>query len=282
MQRAHHYYCQVVYEALYYLFCLGVYLLMLLSSIYFSKCLKRDKKLFSKLDSLPSEGRFRKRKPRKKRKRIKKLRRKDLPLFHRFIYYVWLFSIIVLLVGFPILFGFLRYWLIGEYFVPAETLYYESSPLSTLTFGAGSFFCAIPLLVLYSYITNRGIVRKADIVYQMGSFQEYSKLTNIFICEVLLIIFLPVMILSFNSYRYVTDAYFAQKSSFSLTEERYSYDEIDYVELKLYKGGSVHYTAVLEDERKVYLGEELRIRRDDFEILSDLLEDKGIRIEEVE
>lgn len=196
--------------------------------------------------------------------KYRKKRVKNLPLFDRFLYWLWFSSIIFLLcIGFPILPSVFR-WLIIKYAVcPEGTIFLHISGGSHFAFGVGSFFLGIPFLVAYSYLTNRGRLRKADLVYQMGSFQEYPKKMNIAVSAICGLIGLIIMIIPCNSYQYCTKDEIVNKSAFSINKTVYTAEQIDYAEeiktMRTEKDGSYtyyRYKIITKDGDTFWLGED--------------------------
>lgn len=177
----------------------------------------------------------------------RKKRVKSLPLYQRVLYWVW-FSSIMSFIFIPVI-GLMigRYYLIEYLFVPETAFLIDLDSPSLLVFGVGAFLVNIPFLVGYSWLTNRGIIREADLLYQLGSFEEYPARANQFIAMVLLIIGLPPLLLGFNSYRYLTPDHLVTKSALSILEKRYNYTDVDHVELRYYVDGDKRYTFVFKD-----------------------------------
>lgn len=174
---------------------------------------------------------------------------KVLPLYQRFLYWLWFGSNVALIILPAIAFTLLRYYLIERLYIHDLAISFMSGGGVDIVFAVGSFMVGIPILVGYSYLTNRGIIQKADKLYQLGSFQEYPKRANIFICAVLLAIGLPIFILSFNSYSYITPEKIGIKSTFSIDEKTYEYSDIIYMEKKIYSNGAFKYKAHFKDNK---------------------------------
>lgn len=235
---------------MYYLICFLLYFLIIFLLLY---VLKRISKVKNKKKSKKFKDVFIKELSKgltKSDLKYRKRRVKVLPLWQRFLYKLWFSSMVIIIVIQPVLFCIARNLVIGNFFVSKDALYYSSSSLSELVFGIGAFMCGMPILVGYSYISNRGVIRKADLLYQMGSFQEYPVQENLFISILLLIIGLPMMIMSFNSYTYIERDEFAIKTAFSISEKHYYYSDLDYIERKTYSNDRVNYIAHIKNKKK--------------------------------
>ena len=150
-----------------------------------------------------------------------------------------------------------RYYLIDYFFVPENAFCIDLNTPALLVFGFGAFLTGIPVLVAYSYLTNRGIIRKADLLYQLGSFQEYPKRMNILISGVLMLIGLPLMMLGFNSYRYFSDEQITVKSALSSRETVYSYSDVSYIEHSFYRDDTSGYSVILKNGTELSLNEDI-------------------------
>jgi hypothetical protein len=119
----------------------------------------------------------------KAERKKRKMRVNVLPLYQRILYNIWFISILVLLFFPPVVFLVVRRYLVEYFFIPENAINYSTSSIQEIFFTSACFFCGIPFVLFYSYITNKGIIRKADKLYQMGSFQEYPKKFNLFLQE---------------------------------------------------------------------------------------------------
>ncbi len=245
---------------MYYIICFLIVLIWSLAAIYFAKLpIQEETRAF--LNTLQHEAY---KGLSKSDVKYRKKRVKNLPLFDRFLYWLWFWSLIFLLcIGFPLLPSVLR-WLVIKYAVcPEGTIFLHIPEGSHLAFICGSFFFGIPFLVAYSYLTNRGRLRKADFVYQMGSFQEYPKKMNIVLSAICGLLGLLIMILPCNSYQYCTKSEIVNKSAFSIHETVYRTGQIDYAEeietTRTEKDRAItsyKYKIITEDGNSFWLGEE--------------------------
>jgi len=137
------------------------------------------------------------------------------------------------------------------FFKPDNAIQFLTSELQDFLFGIACFIFGIPIVLLYSYITNKGFIRKADKLYQKGSFQDHPKKFNIFLSGVLVILFFPLLVLSFNNYTYYTDNAIVVKGVFAINEKSYDYSEIDYIEVKEYSNGKYDYIAVTKSGKEI-------------------------------
>ncbi|MDY0278806.1 MAG: hypothetical protein RBQ97_12060 [Acholeplasma sp.] len=201
--------------------------------------------------------------------RSRKKRVKVLPFFQRFLYWLWFSSLITMIILPTVVLCIARYYIIDLCFVPENAFCIDLNSPSMLVFGAGVFFAGIPLLVAYSYLTNRGIIRKADLLYQLGSFQEYSKKTNIFISGILLIIGFPLMILGFNSYRYFNDEQIIIKSALSINETVYSYSDVNYIEHRFYSDDTSDYSIIIKNGETLTLYEDISLNQKFVKTIND-------------
>ena len=189
----------------------------------------------------------------------RKKRVKVLPLYQRCLYLLWFSSIITMIFLPAVVLSIARVYLIDLFFVPENAFCIDVNSPSLLVFGIGVFFAGIPLLVAYSYLTNRGVIRKADLLYQLGSFQEYPKKANIYISGILLLIGLPLMIFGFNSYRYFNDKQIVVKSALSISEAVYSYSDVNYIEHSYYKDDTSGYSIVIKNGKSLTLNEDISL-----------------------
>jgi hypothetical protein len=232
---------------MYYIVCLFVYLGFIYWFIScFKKPSKKEKNKFKNVFLKESIKGLTKSDVKYRKNRVS-----VLSLWQRFLYWLWVWSVFALIFAPVILFNFARVYIIETFFIPIDALHFEVSSLSNLIFWIGSFLCGISICVVYSYITNRGVIRKADLLYQMGSFQEYPKEANILICGILLIIGLPIMFISFNSYKYITREEVVVKSAFSINSKEYEYSDIDYIIKKTYEDDSADYKIVLKNGKNL-------------------------------
>lgn len=172
----------------------------------------------------------------------RKKRVKVLPLYQRGLYWVWFWRNLSMVALPAIGLSISRYYLIDAWFVPDSAYFIDLNSPSLLVFGFGAFLVGIPIFVVLSTLSNRGIIREADRLYQMGSFQEYPAEFNALLAKITLVIGLPLVILGFNSYRYLTPDYIVSKSALSLSETITPYDDIDYIEHSFYVDGDDSYT----------------------------------------
>lgn len=189
----------------------------------------------------------------------RKKRVKVLPLSQRFLYWIWFTSLVSMILLPTVVLSITRYFMIDFLFVPENAFCIDLNSPSLFAFGAGVFFAGIPFLVAYSYLTNRGVIKKADLLYQMGSFQEYPKRANIFISWILLIIGFPLMILGFNSYRYFNEDQIVVKSALSINETVYSYSDVDYIEHSFYRDDTSDYTIVIKNGKTLTLYDDISL-----------------------
>lgn len=237
---------------MYYLISLLLYLLIVLSLImYLKKTKGKEKHKFKETFINEMMKGLTKSDVKSRKKRVK-----VLPLYQRFLYWLWFSSIMAMIILPTVVLSIARYYLIDIIFVPENAFCIDINTPSLLVFGVGVFFAGIPLLMAYSYLTNRGIIRKADLLYQLGSFQEYPQKMNILISGILFIIGIPLMILGFNSYRYFNDQQIVVKSALSINETIYSYSDVSYIQHSIYKDETSDFTIVLKN------GEELNINDD--------------------
>jgi hypothetical protein len=199
----------------------------------------------------------------------RKKRVKVLPLHQRFIYWIWFSSIIIMLVLPAILLNIARYYLIELFFATKSVFFIDLNSGSLLVFSFGVFLAGVSLNVAYSYLTNRGFIRKADLLYQIGSFQEYPLKMNILISGILVIIGLPLMILGFNSYRYFSEEQIVIKSALSVEENVYSYTDVDYIDHSFLKDGSNKYTIVFKSGKKLILDNRILLNPKFKKIMND-------------
>jgi len=180
----------------------------------------------------------------------RKKRIRALPLYQRFLFWFWYDTVFIMIFLPAILFSVLRYYLIADLYIPASAMDFSVGGPALLLFGVGSFLVGISLDVGYSYLTNRGIIREADRLYSVGSFQEYPKEANVFISVILVAIGGLIMIFSFNCYDYITPEKMAFKPAFAMSEKIYAYADIDDMEKTIYSDGEVSYAAHFVDGKK--------------------------------
>lgn len=204
-----------------------------------------------------------------RRKRIK-----ALPFYKRFLYKAWYISVIFLLIILPVLLCAIRR-LIIKALIPTYVTYFETDILATSVFLIGGLLIGVPITLVYSYLTNRGIIKQADLIYQLGSFQEYPKKVNIILSWLCVLIGLLIVFLPCNCYRYCTDDKIGIKKVFSLSEQAYTYPEINYVE-KVISGSEAvksRYTFFTQDGESFILGENVT-----GDVIDNLLCEKDIEV----
>jgi len=211
--------------------------------------------------------------------RSRKRRVKVLPLYQRILYWFWFTSVMVLMFLPAIVLSIARYYILEFFFVPDNAFYIDINTPSLLVFGVGVFLAGIALDVAYSYLTNRGIIRKADMLYQLGSFQDYPKKANVFISGVLLAVGLPLMILGFNSYRYFTHDEIVVKSALSINETSYLFSDVEYIKHSLYVDDTKSYTIVINNGKSLTLFEDITLNQEFMEAIADHhIEIKTVRV----
>lgn len=242
-----------VFDSMYYLIAFLIYsLIVLLFVLYVMTPSQMEKRQFKGVLVDEMMKSLTKSDVRSRKKRVK-----ILPLYQRFLYWLWFSSIIAMIVVPAIVLSVARYYLIDYFFVPENAFCIDLNTPALLVFGFGAFLTGIPVLVAYSYLTNRGIIRKADLLYQLGSFQEYPKRMNILISGVLMLIGLPLMMLGFNSYRYFSDEQITVKSALSSRETVYSYYDVSYIEHSFYRDDTSGYSVILKNGTELSLNEDI-------------------------
>ena len=264
---------------MYYLICILFYVAFLFAAFMLLKYIlkkpeKNDKKKFASVFWEKSTNARNRSYIRSRKKRVK-----SLPLYQRFVYWLWFCSIVILIFIQPVLFSVIRYYFIKSFYLPENCIYFETGPLSDLAFMFAGFLCGIPLMVAFSYLTNRGIVKEADALYELGSFQEYPRIISLILSIVLLVVGLPIGIMSFNNYRYCTDDQIGIKSSFSFTVKKYDYFEIQCVNRRKYTGNTFDYMIRLKNGKELHLADGVHHQTN--ESLNDLFRLKGIEIVDI-
>jgi hypothetical protein len=211
--------------------------------------------------------------------RSRKKRVKVLPLYQRILYWLWFTSVMTLIFLPMIVLSIARYYILEFFFIPDHAFNIDFNTPSLLVFGVGVFLAGIALAVAYSYLTNRGIIREADMLYQLGSFQEYPKKANVFISGILLAVGLPLMILGFNSCRYFTHDEIVVKSALSINEKTYLFSDVEYIKHSLYVDDTTSYTFVIKNGKSITLFEDITINPEFMETIADHnIEIKTVRV----
>lgn len=184
----------------------------------------------------------------------RKKRVKSLRLYERFLYRLWFTFCIILLFAVPLLLIALRIFIQKKFYIPNFVIFYSNDSIDTpsaivLLFG-GMFLGAV-ISVGFSYLTYTDTIRKADKIYQTGSFQTYPFKFNIFMSFIIVLIVFPIMITSFNCYLFCTEDEIVEKSAFSLNENRYEYSNVSYIEQKTYTDDKIEYIAFMDNGKKL-------------------------------
>jgi len=256
---------RIVVGTMYYLISFLIYfLIIILFVLYFKKPDKNEYRQFKEVFTKEMmKGQI------KSDVKSRKKRVKVLPLYQRFLYWLWFSSIMTIIFLPTVVLSIARFYLIDLFFVPENAFCIDLNSPSLLVFGIGVFLAGIPLLVAYSYLTNRGVIRKVDLLYQLGSFQEYPKKANIYISGILLLIGLPLMIFGFNSYRYFNDEQIVVKSALSISETVYSYSDVNYIENSYYKDDTSDYSIVIKNGKTLTLNEDISLNQKFMKTIND-------------
>lgn len=128
--------------------------------------------------------------------KMRRQRTRLLPLWQRFLYWVWFSMHFVLWFGTLILLAAFLHAIQGVFVVP-EIAYAHATGVGTvIAFGVGAFFLCFDLTYVFSTMTNRGMIKRADRLYQLGPFSAYPSSISKIICGLLLLAGLPFMMLS--------------------------------------------------------------------------------------
>lgn len=169
--------------------------------------------------------------------------KREIPLWARFLFKVWLIMHIFILFGTTSLLMIMLHAIQGITIIPGNAITYATGIGAIAGFGAGAFLVAIFLTEIYSSTTNRGMIRQIGRLYKYRPFLEYSDSVNRIICGVLFLIGLPIMMLSLRACTYYTANGIVFQGSF--VTESVSYNQIDnaevYVEQHDEHGFSLNY-----------------------------------------
>lgn len=135
-------------------------------------------------------------------------------------------------------------------------IYFNDNNLSIMVLFFGGMILGTAMSVGFSYLTYTDTIRKADQLYRMGSWQTYPLKFNILLSFICVLIAFPAVTMGYMSYQYCTQDEIVLKSAFSVSETRYDYSDITYVEQKTYKNGNISYSAHADNGKRfeIYSG----------------------------
>jgi len=171
---------------------------------------------------------------------------KKLPLKDKLRFYFLTIGMVVILFLVPI---FLIMILKNKYIDLIKTFNYiayeEINVYSFISFFSG-MMCSIILVVIFMHIFN-----KDNFIESITREPVASKDQDYLIASIILLIFFPILVLSFNTYRIINMDSFYIKNMFSIKEKKYNYNEITYVKKKMYSDGAYDLIANINNKNVV-------------------------------
>lgn len=195
---------------------------------------------------------------------------KNLKLKERVIYNLTIWLQLVGMFAMPLLIHIIRINLIVP---PDNAITFEYSHLYSLFLFLGSVGCS-PLII----VPLNHFIDKKHIVERVIGEPIATKRQDYLILSICLIISVPVVLLSMNTYRYANYEGLGNKGMFSLKEVFYTYDDFDYVLKHIYSDGKYDYRVILKNGKKMYLYDD--VWPEEEEELLKVLDKNNIAIKE--
>jgi|GEM_PF-3322395 len=229
---------------MYYIVCFIIYILLILISLLFykkskDKVIKQARKSFK--NTFESEG----------------IKKNDLPRYQVFLYYIYFWLIVLMLCILPLIMSFSLYFFKDKFFIPNDAIYFYRNPIDSALNYFSCILLIAPFICIFDYIVNRGFIKKVDSFYYRIGFSYDGIYFSIMCSLICFLIGLPILLLSFNSYKYCTDNQIIIKSAFEIDDRKYTYDDIDLVKRKVYNTSYDYrlyfkdgYHTIISDEEK--------------------------------
>lgn len=188
----------------------------------------------------------------------RKKRMKALPLSDRILYRLWSLTTIALIIIVPAAIYLTQSFVIKWLYVPEDAIFFRTNEIVlTVSLLSGAFLGA-PIACGFSYLTYSENIKRAAALDRGLTFQPYSKIGNIILCFLTILIAVPVLVMCYNNYTYCTDEVIVKKPVLAFSENRYSYYDVELIEQETYSDGKVEYAARMKTGEKItiYFGKE--------------------------
>ena len=214
---------------MYYIVLFAVYFLVLLA---FIPALKKPRDIDSEKARRKLAVEMLKRLSKSDRKDRRK-RAKVLPRTHRVLYLSWYMTGISIFLIAPMFVSSFRSYIMEALYAPETTFFFvhhDEGSFSQYIFPFAGIALGMVLSMGLSYLTYTKTIERADVVYKLCSFQNCTKRFNIRLAFITIAIMFPIAVMSFNSYRLLTENEIVIKCAYSFSAGVYPYSEIGYVE----------------------------------------------------